>query len=634
MSEDSSQPERVAGDAENIPAPKPARKTARKRATKKAVSKAAPKSKETSAAEPKQDSGADVTFPTDVVGTEPPNEDRDSQNEGAASPKTRKGEDPGKGQGGENGRPDSERSSKGPPHFRQSGGGNSGGGKRFGDGNQNPNNSGNNNNRRKKKRKGGRPEKGGGGGPRRNTPFSAGGVPVEVDPHFEIGQILTDEILQDVSGLTESFDKLFESSRDPVRFNELYDLPLQELRERAREEELDLENAPARPQILLQMLKKFESDSTPILVEGCLEVLDDGFGIVVFPTDSYRMKPLCPYLSEGLIEHHGLQRGHSVEVFIQAPREGESCPIVLKVQSVMGGEIEELEKITPFTELVPYYPLERILLENSDENPENNLSMRVVDLISPIGFGQRGLIVAPPRTGKTVLLQGIANSVQLNYPEAHLIVLLIDERPEEVTDFRRRVKGEVISSTFDETAGSHVHAAEMVIEKARRMVEVGRDVIILLDSITRLARAYNTLMPNSGKILSGGVEANALQKPKRFFGSARNIEDGGSITIMGTALVDTGSKMDEVIFEEFKGTGNMELHLDRGLVDKRIFPALAMDRSGTRKEELLYHPEEMQKVYSLRRATKGVPPIEAMEMLIQRVKKTRSNAEFLMTLSR
>ncbi|MEM0967442.1 MAG: transcription termination factor Rho [Verrucomicrobiota bacterium] len=526
------------------------------------------------------------------------------------------------GVAGEEERKESDRG--GPSHFRQQSRGN--------DGNRQGNNGGNPRNNRKKKKRGKaeRP----GGAARRHTPFTAGEVPVEVDPHLELGQLANDELLQRHASLEESFTQLFDTEKDAIAFNPFYDLPLQELRERGREMELDLENAPARPQILEKMLKKFEQERQPILVEGCLEVLDEGFGMVVFAEDSYRLKPLCPFVSEALIEHHGLQRGHTVEVLVQAPREGESCPIALRVKSVMGGAIEDLEKLTPFTELTPYYPLDRILLENSDEDPENNLSMRVVDLITPIGFGQRGLIVAPPRTGKTVLLQGVANSVQLNYPEAHLIVLLIDERPEEVTDFRRRVKGEVISSTFDETAGSHVHAAEMVIEKARRMVEVGRDVVILLDSITRLARAYNTLMPNSGKILSGGVEANALQKPKRFFGSARNIEDGGSITIMGTALVETGSKMDEVIFEEFKGTGNMELHLDRGLVDKRIFPALAMDRSGTRKEELLYHPDEMMKVYSLRRATKGVPPIEAMEMLITRVKKTRSNAEFLMTLSR
>ena len=261
--------------------------------------------------------------------------------------------------------------------------------------------------------------------------------------------------------------------------------------------------------------------------------------------------------------------------------------------------------------------------------------MRVVDLVSPVGLGQRGLIVAPPRTGKTVLQQAIARSLRVNNPQAHLIVLLVDERPEEVTDFRRQVPdSEVIASTFDESAQSHVHAAEIVIEKARRMVECGQDVVILLDSITRLARAYNTTMPNSGKILSGGVEATALQRPKRFFGSARNIEGGGSLTILGTALVETGSKMDEVIFEEFKGTGNMELHLDRELSNKRIFPALDFEKSGTRKEELLYHPDELNKIYSLRRSLKGVPPVEAMEMFIQRVRKTKNNPEFLMGLGR
>jgi transcription termination factor Rho len=260
--------------------------------------------------------------------------------------------------------------------------------------------------------------------------------------------------------------------------------------------------------------------------------------------------------------------------------------------------------------------------------------MRCIDILTPIGFGQRGLIVAPPRTGKTIVLQGLANSVATNFPEAKLIVLLIDERPEEVTDFRRRVKGEVVASTFDETPESHVHAAELVGEKARRLVEKGEHVVILLDSITRLARAYNALASNSGKIMSGGVEATALQKPKRFFGAARNIEGGGSLTIMGTALVDTNSRMDEVIFEEFKGTGNMELHLDRDLVNKRIFPAINFEKSGTRKEELLYHPDELQKIYGLRRIMLGVPAHEAMEMLIQRLRKTRSNAEFLLSLSR
>jgi len=626
MSEDQSEFESMDSQKPATSAVKKARKTARKRTAKPKESAPEP---QPSAAEkqhhgeaPGKNDSKGAEGPTGQEspksGRPPKNNDNSSQgNESNSQNRQNGGQDSSGGDG--NRRPQH--------HFRQQGGGQDGG-------NRNGPNK-NRNNRKKKRNKGqGNQKGGGGGGARRNTPFNAGGVPVEVDPNLDLGQLVDDELLQDVEALRESFEKLYDGSATPILFNDLYNLPLQELRDHARELKLDLENAPSRPQILQEMLKHFEEESKPVLVEGCLEVVDEGFGFVVFPEDSYRLKPLCPFVSEALIEHNGLQRGHMVKVFIQAPRESESCPVVLKIESVMGGDIKDLEKITPFTELTPYYPLDRILLENSDENPENNLSMRVVDLISPIGFGQRGLIVAPPRTGKTVLLQGIANSVQLNYPEAHLIVLLIDERPEEVTDFRRRVHGEVISSTFDETAGSHVHAAELVIEKARRMAEVGRDVIILLDSITRLARAYNTLMPNSGKILSGGVEANALQKPKRFFGSARNIEGGGSITIMGTALVDTGSKMDEVIFEEFKGTGNMELHLDRSLVDKRVFPALAMDRSGTRKEELLYHPDEMQKVYSLRRATKGVPPVEAMEMLIQRVKKTGSNAEFLMTLSR
>jgi len=298
----------------------------------------------------------------------------------------------------------------------------------------------------------------------------------------------------------------------------------------------------------------------------------------------------------------------------------------------MGHPPEDISKVVPFEELVPYYPLKRILLEAPDI--QKDVSMRAVDILTPIGFGQRGLIVAPPRTGKTILLQNIANSISENSPETKLILLLVDERPEEVTDFRRHTKGEVVSSTFDESPESHIHCAEMVGEKARRLVEQGEHVVILLDSITRLARAYNALASNQGKIMSGGLEATALQKPKRFFGAARNIEGAGSLTIIGTALVDTGSRMDEIIFEEFKGTGNMELHLDRGLVERRVFPAINIDRSGTRKEELIYHPEELQRIFGLRRAMQGLGPIESMEMLIQRLKKTKSNAEFLLTLSR
>ena len=294
----------------------------------------------------------------------------------------------------------------------------------------------------------------------------------------------------------------------------------------------------------------------------------------------------------------------------------------------MGKPPEEIRKKVPFENLTPLFPDKRIQLESDPKDT----SMRIMDLFTPIGFGQRGLIVAAPRTGKTVLMQQVANSISANHPDAHLIIMLIDERPEEVTDMQRNTKATVLSSTFDETPERHVQVAEMVVEMAKRIVESGEDVIVLLDSITRLARAYNTLQPHSGKILSGGVDANALHKPKRFFGAARNIEDGGSLTIVATALVETGSKMDDVIFEEFKGTGNMELCLDRALVDKRIFPAINIEKSGTRKEELLMHPDELKRVWVLRRAINGVPPVEAMEMIVNRLKKTTTNAEFLMAM--
>lgn len=498
---------------------------------------------------------------------------------------------------------------------------------------------------KKKKRKGG-----GGGGP---PPWKGGGkqnkmsniitiridgVPVEWDRDLDLGDIPDDEELEDIQRYTgEESESVSTTSEEVVEFNKLYEAPLPEIWEFANQFEIRRENlsvAPNRRQLLQLILKKADAGKKLIVTEGVLEILEEGYGLLVYAADSYRLKPLNVFVPEILIRTYGLQRGHLLKMQIETPQGDETCLIPKKLISVNGLEPENIADLIPFTELTPYYPTKRILLESDKAKSADFLSMRIVDLISPIGFGQRGLIVAPPRTGKTVLLQGIANSLRLNNPDVHLIILLIDERPEEVTDFRRHVDAEIISSTFDENAESHVHAAEVVIEKARRMVEAGQHVVILLDSITRLARAYNTLMPNSGKILSGGVEAGALQKPKRFFGSARNIEGAGSLTIMGTALIDTGSKMDEVVFEEFKGTGNMELHLDRGLSDKRIFPALSMDRSGTRKEELLYHQDEMAKVYSLRRAMKGVPPNEAMEMLIQRVKKTNSNAEFLMTLNR
>jgi transcription termination factor Rho len=458
----------------------------------------------------------------------------------------------------------------------------------------------------------------------------------EEDSPIEFGELFEWELLDDLSALKELAASLKSGDSAPFDYDRIYNMGLTELRGEAAALEVKTpHHAPNREQLINAITEQAAAGKSPVMATGILDCLDDeAGGVLVYERDNYRIKALSAYLPQSLIDNYGLQRGHIIKAQLHPRREGESCPFVVAIESVMDRDPETLSEIVPFTERVPYYPTQRMLLESESEGKWDNLSMRVVDCLTPIGLGQRGLIVAPPRTGKTVIMQGMANAIQKNYPDAHLIILLIDERPEEVTDFRRQVKGEVISSTFDESAESHVHAAEMVIEKARRMVEIGKDVVILLDSITRLARAYNTTMPSSGKILSGGVEANALQKPKRFFGSARNIEDGGSLTILATALVETGSKMDEVIFEEFKGTGNMELHLDRGLSDKRIFPALSMDKSGTRKEELLYHPDEMLKIYSLRRAMKGLPSTDAMEMLIQRIKKTNTNAEFLMSVAR
>ena len=371
-----------------------------------------------------------------------------------------------------------------------------------------------------------------------------------------------------------------------------------------------------------------------VKVSGYLDVFENSQGgAVVFSEDDYRLLKYSVYVPQLFIEKYALKRGHKLEVLAALPDGGE-CPFAVKICTVMGGDPDAVKNVVAFNDLVPYYPTRRIIMESQTQPQKANISMRAVDLLAPVGLGQRGLIVAPPRTGKTVLMQSMAHSILENVPTAHLIILLVDERPEEVTDFKRSVAAEVAASTFDADAASHVHTAEMVISRARRMVEDGEDVVILLDSITRLARAYNALMPNGGRTMSGGVEANALQKPKKFFGSARNIEGGGSLTILATALVETGSKMDEVIFEEFKGTGNLELHLDRALSDKRIYPAINIEKSGTRKEELLYHPAELEKVYTLRRALNGVPIVDSMEMLIQRLKKTKTNVEFLLGLNR
>ncbi|MCX7011628.1 MAG: transcription termination factor Rho [Candidatus Sumerlaeota bacterium] len=363
--------------------------------------------------------------------------------------------------------------------------------------------------------------------------------------------------------------------------------------------------------------------------EGVLEVLPDGFGFLRAPAYNYLPGPDDIYVSPSQIRRFNMRKGDSITGQIRPPKENERYFALLKVESINHEAPEAARDKILFDNLTPLYPEQRLKLETIN----TQYTTRVIDLMSPIGKGQRGLIVAPPRTGKTMILQAIANGISSNHPEAYLIVLLIDERPEEVTDMERSVKGEVISSTFDEPADRHVQVAEMVIEKAKRLVEHGHDVVILLDSITRLARAYNTVAPPSGKVLSGGIDANALHRPKRFFGAARNIEHGGSLTIMATALIDTGSRMDDVIFEEFKGTGNMELHLDRKLVDRRIFPAIDMGRSGTRKEELLLEEFELQRVWLLRKVLNELNVVEAMEFLLERLRRTTSNQDFLDTMN-
>ena len=363
--------------------------------------------------------------------------------------------------------------------------------------------------------------------------------------------------------------------------------------------------------------------------DGVLEILPEGYGFLRSQDWSYLPGPDDIYVSPSQIKRFGLRTGDEVRGQVRPPKPWERYLALLKVESVNGDDPEKAKDRVPFDNLRPRYPDERLRLETKD----GDLSMRVVDIMAPIGKGQRGLIVSPPRAGKTMLLQNVANSITTNHPEVVLIVLLIDERPEEVTDMQRSVKGEVISSTFDEPAARHVQVAEMVIEKAKRLVEHKRDVVILLDSITRLARAYNTIVPPSGKVLSGGVDSNALQRPKRFFGSARNIEEGGSLTIIATALIDTGSRMDDVIFEEFKGTGNMEIILDRKLVDKRTFPAIDIQRSGTRKEELLIPKEDLTRIWVLRKVLNPLSPVEAMELLIERLAKAQTNGEFLAKMS-
>ena len=406
-------------------------------------------------------------------------------------------------------------------------------------------------------------------------------------------------------------------------------MSMMDLNAMAKEYSVENFGTMRKHEVIFHILEKNAQRAGVLFSEGVIEVLPEGFGFLRSQSFNYLPCPEDIYVSPSQIRRFDLQTGNLIAGQIRPPKEKEKFFALLKVEAVDGEEPDKAKDKTHFDNLTPLFPNKRFILETAPDE----LSTRVLDLVCPIGKGTRGLIVAPPRTGKTVLMQKIANAILKNNPESYLFILLIDERPEEVTDMERTCKGaEVISSTFDEPPERHVQVAEMVIEKARRMVEHKRDVVILLDSITRLARAYNTVQPHSGKILSGGVDANALHKPKRFFGAARNIEEGGSLTIMATALVDTGSRMDEVIFEEFKGTGNMEVHLDRALVDRRIFPSINIERSGTRKEELLYHPDEASRVVILRRALTGVPPVEAMDLMLGKLKKTRSNIEFLLNM--
>ncbi len=399
-------------------------------------------------------------------------------------------------------------------------------------------------------------------------------------------------------------------------------------------EELGVENASSmRTQdMLFSILKNLAADKKEIDGEGVLEVLQDGFGFLRSMEANYLPGPDDIYVSPSQIKRFSLRSGDTVEGPIRAPKDGERYFALLKVDKINYESNEKGKNKINFDNLTPLYPDEQIKLET--EKPSKDASARVIDLVSPIGKGQRALIVSPPRTGKTVLLQNIAHSITENHPECYLMVLLIDERPEEVTDMQRSVKGEVVSSTFDEPASRHVQVAEMVIEKAKRLVEHKKDVVILLDSITRLGRAYNTVVPSSGKVLTGGVDANALQRPKRFFGAARNIEDGGSLTIISTALIDTGSRMDEVIFEEFKGTGNSEIILDRKVADKRTYPAIDITKSGTRKEEILLAPDDLQKMYVLRRILNPMGTMDSIEFLLSKLKDTKSNAEFFQSMNK
>lgn len=421
-----------------------------------------------------------------------------------------------------------------------------------------------------------------------------------------------------------------QTQQETLNLAELKKMKAVELHKLAGRFNVEGANTMKKQELIFQLLKAQSIQNGFTFAEGVLEILSEGFGFLRSSNYNYLPSPDDIYVSPSQIRKFRLRTGDTISGQVRPPKEGEKYFALLKIEAINYEAPESAVDKIPFDDLTPSFPNQKFVLENG----KDELSMRIMDLLTPIGKGQRGLIVSPPRAGKTMLLQKIANSITKNHPDAIEIILLINERPEEVTDMKRSVKGEVISSTFDEPADRHVQVAEIVIEKARRLIEHKKDVVILLDSLTRLARAYNSIAPHSGKILTGGVDSNALQRPRRFFGSARNIEEGGSLTIIATALIDTGSKMDEVIFEEFKGTGNMELHLDRRLVDKRLFPAIDIERSGTRREELLIPADDLQKLWLLRKALTSMNIIEVMELLQDRLKKTKTNKEFLESMAK
>ena len=412
-----------------------------------------------------------------------------------------------------------------------------------------------------------------------------------------------------------------------MHLNELKALHVSEVLKQAEALEIENVGRMRKQELMFAIIKKRSKTGETIVADGVLEVLPDGFGFLRAPDSSYTASTDDIYISPSQIRRFNLHTGDMIEGEVRTPKDGERYFALNKLDKVNNGLPEDNKHKVMFENLTPLFPREQFKLER-DIKGEENLTSRIIDIIAPIGKGQRALLVAPPKSGKTVMMQHIAHAITANYPEVIMMVLLVDERPEEVTEMQRSVRGEVISSTFDEPAARHVHVAEMVIERAKRLVELGKDVVILLDSITRLARAYNNVLPSSGKVLTGGVDANALQRPKRFFGAARKIEEGGSLTIIGTALVDTGSRMDEVIFEEFKGTGNCEIHLDRRLYEKRVFPAIHLNRSGTRKEELLLAPEILQKSRILRQFMYNMDEIESMELMLKNMKATKNNHEF------